>query len=429
MTACDLGSRAQIRAHQLDELRRLLDELLPGNRFYTPVLREAGIDGSISDLEEFFAKMPFTEKKALVEDQRLHPPYGTNLTYPLARYTRLHQTSATSGVPMRWLDTPESWQWMLESWKQVYRAAGASAADCIYFAFSFGPFLGFWTAFDAATQLGALSIPAGGLSSVARLEGLRAHRATVLCSTPTYALRLAQVAAEESIDLAAFDVRTIIVAGEPGGSIPAVRESIEAAWPTARVFDHHGMTEVGPVSHECPDEPGSLIIMESAYLPEIIDPETLRPVEPGAAGELVLTTLGRLGSPLLRYRTGDLVRQHPIAREAGGRFGLILEGGILGRVDDMIHIRGVNVFPSAVDEVLHSFPEVVEYRVEVYRQRSLPEIRIQVEPAAGYRDLRLLRLRMQERFRALFNLRVSIVTVEPGSLPRFEMKAKRWRRA
>jgi phenylacetate-CoA ligase len=298
-----------------------------------------------------------------------------------------------------------------------------SAADRIFFAFSFGPFIGFWLAFEAGEALGALSIPGGGLSSAARLRAIFTHGANVLCCTPTYALRLAEVAKEEGIDLAKSPVSTIVVAGEPGGSIPATRARLEEAWPGAKVFDHHGMTEVGPVTYQCPAQAGVLHVLEEAYLPEIIDPETAEPVAAGGTGELVLTTLGRHGSPLIRYRTGDLVT----AAESPCRCGhldLALHGGILGRADDMVVVRGVNVYPSAVEEILRSAGGVAEYRVRISRNDALVEMSVEVEPDGE--DDNGLPKRLANLFQESLALRVPVKIVEPGALPRFELKAKRW---
>jgi phenylacetate-CoA ligase len=160
-------------------------------------------------------------------------------------------------------------------------------------------------------------------------------------------------------------VRRIIVAGEPGGGIPATRARIESLWPGAKLVDHHGMTEVGPASYECPQRPGLLHIIESAYFPEVIDRQTGEAVEPGSRGELVLTNLGRTGSPVLRYRTGDLVKLGPAERCPCGAWDMALEGGILGRCDDMVVVRGVNIFPSAVEEVVRS-QGVVEYAESLF---------------------------------------------------------------
>jgi phenylacetate-CoA ligase len=276
--------------------------------------------------------------------------------------------------------------------------------------------------------MGALCLPGGGMSSSARLRAILDNGATVLCCTPTYAVRLAEVAAEEKVDLGAARVKTIIVAGEPGGSIPSVRERIEKLWPDARVFDHHGMTEVGPVTYECPARPGVLHVIESAYYAEIIAPLTGEPIAPCQTGELVLTTLGRTGSPLLRYRTGDLVKadSQPCAC---GRNELALIGGILGRTDDMIVVRGVNIYPSAVDEIIRATDDVFEYQVQVSTVQALTELSLHIEPKPGCGDVPALVGKLERSFQTQFALRIPVTSVPAGTLPRFEMKAKRWVRS
>src|SRR5262249_51787843 len=234
------------------------------------------------------------------------------------------------------------------------------------------------------------------------------------------------VAAEERIDLAASKVRRIIVAGEAGGSIPAVRARIEASWPGARVSDHHGMTETGPVSYGCPSPPDVLHVIESAFIAEGIAPESGEAVPPGGHGELLLTNLGRLGSPLLRYCTGDLVERGPASLCACGTFELALPGGILARADDMVVVRGVNVYPSAIAEVVRSVDGVAEYRVEIHTGHPLPELRILVEPSAECGDMAALERRLQAALRTAIGLRIAVGAVAPGRLPRFEMKAQRW---
>jgi phenylacetate-CoA ligase len=374
---------------------------IKGNRFYTKKLAAC-------------SEIPFTTKRELIEDQRAHPPYGSNLTFPLERYTRFSQTNGTTGTPLRWLDTPESWDWMVGNWSRVYEAAGVGWGDRIFFAFSFGPFLGFWVAFEAASRMGCLSIPGGGMRSSARLRAILDNEVTVLCCTPTYALRLGESAQEENIDLSGSKVRRIIVAGEPGGSIRSTQDRIERLWPGARVVDHHGMTEVGPVSYACPASPRVLHVIESSYVAEIID------AEGGAVdhGELVLTNLGRIGSPLIRYRTGDIVQRGACAC---GSSDLALEGGILARTDDMVVVRGVNLYPTAIEDILRAVDGIAEYRVEIRTERSLSEMSIQVE-ASG--DERGLVHRLEGALRDTLGLRIPVTMV--GSLPRFEMKAQRW---
>ena len=424
MARTPADSRDALNRTQLAELQKLLSAIRPANGFYETKLGPAGMGADLASLEEFRQRCPFTTKAELVADHQSHPPYSSNLTFPLSRYTRVHQTSGTSGQPMRWLDTPESWQWMVENWCDIFEAAGVNSEDRIFFAFSFGPFIGFWLAFEAGEALGALSIPGGGLSSAARLRSIFTHQANVLCCTPTYALRLAEVAKTEDVNLGDSPVKTIVVAGEPGGSIPATRKRLEEAWPGATIFDHHGMTEVGPVTYQCPAQPGILHVLEQAYLPEIIHPETSEPVTDGETGELVLTTLGRHGSPLLRYRTGDLVKSTGCSPCSCGRHDLGLEGGILGRTDDMVVVRGVNVYPSAVEEIVRSVGGVAEYRVEINQADTLTEMSVEVEPEAA--DDENLAKRLAISFQENLSLRVPIRLAEPNSLPRFELKAKRW---
>jgi len=411
-----------ITAHQLAALNRLIAEIAPRNRFYETKLRAAGGLGGFRSLDEFRERMPFTTKQELVSDQAAHPPFGTLLTYAPATYTRFHQTSGTSGRPLVWLDDPTSWQWVIGNWKRVWESAGATAGDAAFFAFSFGPFLGFWAAFDSALQCGVRAIPAGGLGSAERLSFLLAQRPRFLCCTPTYALRLAEVAHRESISLAASGVERILVAGEPGGSIPQVRLAIERAWPGARVIDHHGMTEVGPVS--CGDEGPEprLHPFHESYLCEVVHPGTGDPVPIGQGrGELVLTTLGRAGSPLFRYRTGDLVE--PIAPDAGDPAAFLLRGGILGRSDDMVIVRGVNLYPAAVDAAVRTFGGISEYRVEVDRRGTMPQVTMLIDADEHGRDLCA---GLARHLHAVFQLRIEVRAALPGSLPAFEMKARRW---
>ncbi len=412
MVRCDAGFPM---SSQLEKLRALLAEITPGNRFQAARLAAAGVDAGVASLAEFAARMPFTTKAELVTNQAAHPPYGSNLTHPIERYSRFCQTSGTTAQPLIILDTGESWDWLLDNWAHIYQAAGLAAGDRIYFAFSFGPFLGFWTAFEAAAKLGFLCLPGGGLGSAARLRALLEQRATVLCCTPTYALHLAEVAVVEGIDLSASAVRKIIVAGEPGGSVPEVRARISEAWNGARVIDHYGMTEVGPVAFQDADSESVLRVIEESYFAEVIEPGSGTAVAPGEVGELVLTTLGRTACPLLRYRTGDLVKH------IAGDSGFALAGGIIGRVDDMVVVRGVNLFPNAVDAVVRTLPEIAEYRVEMSRRGALTEMAVQIESddAASVEKL-------THALTSAFALRIPVVRVAANTLPRFEMKARRW---
>ena len=425
MLTAERLDRGDLAAAQGRRLAQLLLAIYGKNPFYTRKLDQAGIDVRALRLPDDLATLPLTTKAELNADQAANPPWGTALTEPIEKYTRYCQTSSTTGRPLRWIDTNENWQWMLECWKAVYRGAHVGPGDRVFFPFSFGPFLGFWAGFEAGYQIGLHCIPGGGMSSQIRLAIIESVGATVVCCTPTYALRLAEIAAHEHPErsLAESTVRLLIVAGEPGGSIPATRARIERSW-GARVIDHHGLTEVGPVSFECWDAPGFLHVNEGEFIAEVLDPASGQPVADGAHGELVLTNLGRTASPVIRYRTGDIVvrRSDPCVC---GRTWARLEGGILSRVDDMVNIKGVNVYPVGIESVVRRFAEVVEFRSIVSPVGSMRSLRMEIEvtPEA---DGATVAAKVAYQLREALGLSVGVHPVEPGTLPRFEMKASRF---
>ncbi|HEV2010996.1 MAG TPA: phenylacetate--CoA ligase family protein [Candidatus Limnocylindria bacterium] len=393
----------------------MLREVLDSNPFYRAKL---GPMASLRDWEQ----LPFTTKRELSDDQAQHPPFGRNLTYPLERYVRLHQTSGTTGQPLRILDTAESWSWWEETWAFVYRAAGVTAADRVFFCFSFGPFIGFWSAFSAANRLGALAISGATMSSSERLRAIIATGATVLVCTPTYALRLADVAREDGVDLSKTTLRVSIHAGEPGASIPETRARIEDAF-GVRAFDHTGGTEFGPTGFSCASRDGVHLI-EREFIVEVRAENGTVAAE--GEGELVITNLGRWGSPAIRYRTGD--RVHASRRGCGcGRTFVKLERGILGRVDEMLTVRGVNVFPSAVEGIVRRFAEVAEFRIEAYTERGMDALRCTIEPRDDADAAGLARA-IGEAIHRDIGVRAEVRLAVPGSLPRFELKARRFSR-
>jgi phenylacetate-CoA ligase len=415
--------RDDLLALQRRKLRAMLARVRVDNAFYRAKFAGIEFDPMCDPIEA----LPFTTRAEIEQDQAAHPPYGSNLTQPLAAYVRLHQTSGSSGGrPVRWLDTEANWQWWKRLWGIIYRAAGVTQQDRIFFPFSFGPFVGFWAAFEGAVAMGNLSLSAGGMTTPARLRFMCDNGCTVVCCTPTYALRMAEVAEQEGIDLAACPVRKLIVAGEPGGSIPETRRRIEEAW-GARVYDHTGMTEIGALGFECDQAPGGVHLVESECIAEVIDPATGRSVADGAEGELVLTNLGRVDSPLIRYRTNDHVRVTR-RRCACGRSFARMEGGILGRIDDMMVVRGNNVFPASLEAIIRRFPAVREFRVEVCGDPAPTRLRVDVEPADGAEPQQLARDVARAIHDAL-NFRAEVTAVAAGTLPRFEMKAHRFVRA
>ena len=238
----------------------------------------------------------------------------------------------------------------------------------------------------------------------------------MLCCTPSYALHLAEVAREENIDLEKSAVRKIVVAGEPGGSLPGTKARIEEAW-GARVYDHTGATEIGAHGLTCLGQCG-VHLNEGEFLIEVIDPATLKPAD---EGELIITNLDRIGSPVVRYRTGDHVRINRDRCECGRTF-VRMDGGIIGRVDQMLIVRGVNIFPSSLESIVRSFPQVQEFRVVVNGVREMDELTIVVE-VAGEKPEEVVNSIGRETAHRL-GLRIGVeLAAQP--LPRFEMKSSR----
>jgi phenylacetate-CoA ligase len=391
----------ELRSLQLAKLRAGLTQVLATNAFWRSRLH------GVSDWDDF-ERLPLTTKSELIDDQAAHPPFGTNLTHPVDRYVRLHQTSGSSGdQPLRWLDTEESWEWWERIWAEhVYPAAGVEAADRVFFAFSFGPFIGFWSAFGGAQRIGALCVSGGAMTSEQRVRNMLDVGATVLLSTPTYALRLAGVAEDIGVNISAAGIRKTIHAGEPGASIPSTRAAIEAAY-SAEAFDHTGMTELGPTGFSCSARDGVHLI-ESEFIFEVADD-----------GELIATNLGRWGMPLIRYRTGDRVVVSREACSCGSPF-LKIAGGIQGRVDDMFTVRGVNLFPSQVEDIVRRYGNVGEFVIEHRREREMDEVTLLIEAPPSFSAERLM-----ADLRQALGVRIECRVVAAGTLARDELKSRR----
>jgi phenylacetate-CoA ligase len=356
------------------------------------------------------SELPPLTKSELVADQAAHPPFGTNLTYPLDRYVAMHQTSGTTGSPLRVLDTAEDWAWWRDCLARGFEQIGVGSDDRVALAFSFGPHIHFWATKEGLQEVGAMAVVTGGMTSAQRLQTIAETQATALACTPTYALRLHEVAVEQRLEHALDSIEKVVCTGEPGGSLPAVKAAIEDAF-GARVYEHAGSTEAGPFGYPC--EHGGLHIDESQFACEIVS-------APGERGELLVTPLGRTGFPVLRYRTGDVVLNTD-ERCPGGHPDRWLPGGIVGRTDDMVVIRGMNVFPSAVEEAVRSVTGSGEFRITFYTEPGgMDEIKLEVELGDGSRARRL-----QEVMRHQLGLRIRIVPVAAGVLPRSENKSRR----
>jgi phenylacetate-CoA ligase len=416
-------SREEIKEVQLKKLNDLLLFVNQNNEFYCA--KYQGLKFPLNSLAEL-ENLPFTTKQEFVRDQNENPPIGKNHCYPEENYIRYHQTSGTTGRPLKVLDTAKSWEWWADCWVEVFRAVGVTKHDRVFLAFSFGPFIGFWSAYEGAKKIGALVIPGGGQTTLERLQSIINNHVTVLVCTPSYALHMDEVAKEAGIDLSHTSIKITIHAGEPGASVPAVRDKIEQIW-GAKCYDHSGMTEMGVVSYSC-DAKAGLHCNESEFIVEVIDSDTLRPVANGEKGELVLTNLGRLCYPAIRYRTHDLVIKDEQICSCGNP-NILLTGGIIGRTDDMTIIRGINIFPPSIEVILREFRELVEFRIVFYTVGGMDQVKVEVELsdyseqniAQNEQTLNAMRKLLRERL----GLRIDIELKDSHTLPRFEMKARR----
>ena len=420
--------REQIEALQARKLRNLVQWTERRVPWQAERLRAAGVRAdSIRSLDDL-RRIPMMTRDEWMAAQFQDPPFGPLLAAPQEAAMRYHLTSGTTGrIPLQVLDGMKDWEWIAEMWCYAFWGFGVRPSDIVFFAFSYGTFVGFWGAHYACEKLGCLVLPGGNMTTEARVKQIMSMKATVVCSTPTYALRMAQEARQMGVDLANGPVRKLILSGEPAGSIPATKKLIEEAW-GAKAADTAGMTEVGTIMiFECAKQPGGTHIIEDHYIEEVVNPETGDPVPYGELGERLITSFGRGFIPVLRYRTRDLVVRVPASKCTCGRTFDIYEGGIRGRVDDMKLVRGTNVYPRAVEAIVREFKEVDEFRIHLFTRDAIQdEIEVLVEiPDRSVDADGLLRRLGTSLSEAHEGLRFGVRQVEPGSLPRFELKAKR----
>jgi phenylacetate-CoA ligase len=400
------------RVDRDERVAELLELVMERNSFQRSRFEALGI-GAGSPLGD----LPPLTKRELVADQERNPPFGTNLSFPVELYAHVHQTSGTTGPPLRVLDTADDWRWWRARFAHTLEVAGIGSADRVALAYSFGPHIQFWAAKEGLQEIGALSVALGGMTSVQRLKTIADVGATAVWCTPTYALRLLEVAIEQRLEASLDTIQTVLCTGEPGASLPSVRSRIEEGF-QARCMDHAGLTEAGPFGYPCPDGHG-LHVDESQFACEILD-DDLQPAGANERGELVVTPLYRTGFPVLRYRTGDIVVNSE-GRCPAGHEDRWLPGGIVGRTDDMVVIRGMNVYPSAIEEAVRNLESSGEFRITFYTERSgLDEVKLEVELEDGSEARQL-----QETMRQQLGLRVRVVPVAPGLLPREDGKARR----
>jgi phenylacetate-CoA ligase len=419
--------RGQLEQYQLQKLREQLAHVYARSPFYRRKLDAAGIRPEGIRSMDDVRRIPFTDKEELRLSQAANPPWGDFGCITPKEAVRVFQTSGTTGRPVRIMISRKDWHETFYEQFMHYRCGfGLTEDDVLFVPFNYGLYIAWWGFQTAMEKAGLMIIPGGGLSSKDRLRAMLDWDATAICGTPSYLLYLAETARKNDIDLPASLIRKAVTAGEPGAAILSTKKAMESQW-GARVYDDLGSTEGGNFGHECVLQQGTHVI-ENMFIAEVLDPETLLPLEDGRIGELVLTNLCCESMPLVRYRTGDLVRFNHTLCECG-RTGLRLDGGVLGRSDDMFHFAGVNIFPTQIQNLLHEIDEFSqEYQLVVPRMGSGGHLRIRVEPAhERISDAQMKQARdfLVEAVKYRITVTPEVEVCDIGTLPRVEGKAKR----
>jgi len=421
--------RDELAALQLSKLKVQLEHAHAGSRFWRERMDAAGIvPGRIASLEEYSARFPILKRDEITAAEATAPPYGSLPSVDPALGIRHHQTSGTSGAnPVRTFDTARDWAWCADMWCTGAYAMGVRSTDTALVAFGYGLFIGFWGLQYGLEKIGCKVIPTGSFDSEKRVQLLVEQECRVLACTPTYALRLALTAEQMGINLARDGaVKVVVASGEPRPD--ATKRKIEEAF-GAFCGDTAGMTEAATIfMFECAEEPGGCHIIETDYIEEVVDPDTLEPAEYGQIGVRLMTSLGREGIQMFRYWSNDLVVKRPHTDCSCGRTWDLYEGGIRGRHDDMRKIRGVWFMPSMVEDVVRKFAEIDEFQCRLVNIDELDTLVIQIEPVASLPVERHEPLRQQfaAEVKRQLSLTPQVELAAAGQLPRFEMKAKRF---
>jgi phenylacetate-CoA ligase len=423
--------REKLQALQVKKFRRIMAWAYEHSKFHRRLYEEAGVEpGDIRTMADV-AKVPKVEKSMMREIQKKEPyPYGDMLCVPLEEVTEFRQTSGTTGQPVYQPDTWQDWEWWAEAWAYILYAQGYRASDRVFIPFGYNIFVAFWAGHYGAEKVGCEVVPGGVLNTEARILKMQELKATAMMATPTYVLGMADTARKKlGIDPAKdLTIERITCAGEPGASIPATKKRMEEAW-GAKVYDHIGATEIGAWSYECQEQPGGLHVNEGLFLVQLEDTETGEIIEdPGKPGKMVITAFDRIAQPCIRFDSKDIIVWHE-DRCGCGRTYRMIRGGVIGRADDITKVKGVLLAPTAIEEVVRGIPELSdEYEVTVTKKGDTDDISLKVElqPEAEGRKDQVLTI-LNDHLRVKTNLRYNISFHAYGSLPRYDVKARRFK--
>ncbi len=420
----------RLRNLQLKKFKRIFKWAYDHSKFHRSLYDKAGVRPE--DIRSFadVRHVPKVDKSMMRDVQRIDPfPYGDALCVPLEEVSVFRQTSGTTGQPVYQADTWQDWEWWSECWSFILWAQGYRPKDRVFIPFGYNVFVAFWAGHYAAEKIGCEVVPGGVLDTQARILKIRELQATAMMATPTYVLGMAETAKSKmDIDPAELSIRRITCAGEPGACIPGTKDRMQKAW-NAKVFDHAGATEIGAWSFECACQPGGMHVNEAFFLVEIEDVETGEIIEePGCMGKMVITAFDRLAQPCIRFDSKDIIAWDPQPCDCGRTFRLI-KGGVLGRADDITKVKGVLLSPSAIEEVVRSIDGLGdEYEVIVDKLGDIDRIKLKVELKPGQEDrVKTVEAELKDQLRLKTNLGYRIEFYDYGRLPRYEVKAKRFK--
>jgi len=423
-------SQEKIRQLQLKKFKRIFKWTYDHSKFHRQLYADAGL--TPKDIQTFddIRHVPKVEKSMMRNIQRKDPfPYGDMLCVPLEEVSEFRQTSGTTGQPVYQADTWQDWEWWAECWSYILWAQGYRPADRVFIPFGYNIFVAFWAGHYAAEKVGCEVVPGGVLDTQARILKIQELKATAMMATPTYVLGMADTAKTKmGIDPAELGIRRITCAGEPGAGIPTTKKRMETAW-NARVFDHAGATEIGAWSYECTEQPRGMHVNEAFFLVEIEDTKTGEIIEkPGRRGKMVITALDRMAQPCVRFDAKDIIEWDEQPCSCGRTF-RIIKGGVVGRADDITKVKGVLLAPSAIEEVVRGIDGLGdEFEVIVDKLGDVDRIKLKVELLPGKEDqVKAVESDLKDQLRLKTNLGYRIEFYDYGRLPRYEVKAKRFK--
>ena len=419
----------KLRELQLVKFKRILKWSYDRSKLYRRLYDSVGLNPEDVRKWDDIRKVPMIDKECYRKAQYKEPwPYGDSLCVPIEDVTVYHQTSGTTGQPVFQPDTWQDWEWWTECWSYILWAMGFRNTDRVYLPFGYNVFIAYWAGHYAAEKIGCEIVSGALLNTEERVLKMKELRATAFMATPTYVLGMADACRKLGMDPRDLGIKKILCAGEPGASIPSTKKRMEEAW-GCNVFDHVGATEMGGWGYECTYKPGGLHVNEGFFLVELLDLETGETIEePNKLGKVIITSFDRMAQPCVRCDSKDVAMWSENYCSCG-RTHRVLKDGIQGRIDHITKVKGVLFSPVSVEEAVRSMPQLgSEYELIVKKDGEVDKIILKYELAPGCEGQeKEVEADLAKILRIKTNLNFVLESHPYGSLPRYQVKAKRFR--